>query len=191
MRTLTIECSSSVGSVALTENNHSIITRSFENPRGRGTMLFSVLEEVIADSKAFDRVLVGTGPGSYNALRSSIAAAWGIAKARRIQVSGISSVLGYEAGEYFVVGDARSNQCFFGHVLKGRLTSPLELLNPETASSRLIAGIPVYSTGANLLDAEIIHPSASTLARHADQAGLAEPIYLKPPHITPSRPKTT
>lgn len=191
MRTLTIECSSSVGSVALTENNHPIITRSFENPRGRGTMLFSVLEEVIADSKAFDHVLVGTGPGSYNALRSSVAAAWGIAKARRIRVSGISSVLGYDAGEYFVVGDARSNQCFFAHVSKGRLTSPMELLNPEIASSRLIAGIPVYSTGANLLDAEIIHPSASTLARHAAQAGPAEPIYLKPPHITPSRPKTT
>ena len=191
MRTLTIECSSSVGSVALTENNHPIITRSFENPRGRGTMLFRVLDEVIAESNSFDLVLVGTGPGSYNALRSSIAAAWGIAKARHIPVQGISSVLGYDAAEYFVVGDARSNQCFFGHVSKGRLTNPLELLSPETASGRLISGIPVYSTGANLLNAEILHPSATTLARHEAQAGLAEPIYLKPPHITPSRPKTT
>ena len=191
MRTLTIECSSSVGSVALTENNHPIISRSFENPRGRGTILFSVLEEVIAESKSFDLVLVGTGPGSYNALRSSIAAAWGIAKARHIPVSGISSVFGYDAPEYFVVGDARSNQCFFGHVSDGRLTSPLELLSPETASTRLIEGVPIYSTSASLLGAEILHPSATTLARNAAQAGPAEPIYLKPPHITPSRPKTT
>lgn len=191
MKTLTIECSSSVGSVALTENNHPIISRSFENPRGRGAMLFSVLEEVIAESKSFDLVLVGTGPGSYNALRSSIAAAWGIAKARHIPVRGLSSMLGYDAPEYFVVGDARSNQCFFSHVSEGRLKSPLELLSPESAATRLIPGIPVYSTGANLLDARILHPSASVLARQAAQAGLAEPIYLKPPHITPSRPKTT
>jgi len=189
MRILTIECSSSVGSVSLTENDHPIIVKSFENPRGRGALLFTVLEEVLADSSTFDLVLVGTGPGSYNALRSSIAAAWGIAKARKIQVQGLCSVLGYDAPEYFVVGDARSNQCFFAHVLEGCLTNPIELLSPEIASTRLISGIPVFSTGAPLLDAEILHPNAALLARYAAQSGLAEPVYLKPPHITQSRPK--
>ena len=124
MRILTIECSSSVGSVSLTENDHPIIERSFENPRGRGALLFTVLEEVLADSGQFDLVLVGTGPGSYNALRSSIAAAWGIAKARKIQVQGLCSVLGYDAPEYFVVGDARSNQFFFCACVGGMSNQP-------------------------------------------------------------------
>jgi len=189
MRILTIECSSSVGSVSLTENNRPIIARSFENPRGRGAFLFTVLEEVLANSGAFNLVLVGTGPGSYNALRSSISAAWGISKARKIPARGLCSVLGYDAPEYFVVGDARSNQCFFAHVSDGCLTTPIELLSPEVASTRLIYGIPVFSTGASLLDAEILHPNATILARHEAHAGLAEPVYLKPPHITQSRPK--
>lgn len=190
MKTLTIECSTSQGSVSLSKGDEILDHRTFENPRGRGSAVFTILEDLILTAGPIDSVLVGTGPGSYNALRSSIAAAWGIAKARGAKLSGICSLLGYEADEYQVLGDARANQWFFGHVKEGALVAPIELLTPADARSRLLSGIPVYTTGAACEQAVPALPDARWLVRHIKQAGAAEPIYLKPPHITKSRLET-
>ena len=187
MKTLTIECSGSQGSVSLSKDEEILEHRTFPNPRGRGSEVFSILEEVVSSAQDIDSVLVGTGPGSYNALRSSIAAAWGIAKARDATLGGICSLLGYEAEEYYVIGDARANQWFFGHVKAGCLVVPIELLTPADAQARLQSGIPVYTTGAACVEAIPASPDACWLSRHINQAGAAEPIYLKPPHITKSR----
>ena len=186
MTTLTIECSTSTGSVALMQGQAVLQAQTFENPRGRGSLLFSVLEETLTRTDKIDQVLVGTGPGSYNALRSSIAAGWGIAKARGAKLGGLCSLLGYDADEYYVIGDARANQWFFGHVMSGRLVSPVELLAPSEVALRMQKGIKIFSTGAVMEDAIIQSPEACILALLADQAGPAEPFYLKPPHITKS-----
>ena len=47
-------------------------------------------------------------------------------------------------------------------------------------------GMKVFTTGAEMDDAIFQSPEASILALRADQAGPAEPFYLKPPHITKS-----
>ena len=187
MKTLTIECSSSQGSVSLSKDGEILEHRTFENPRGRGSQVFSILEDVVAGAGRIESVLVGTGPGSYNALRSSIAVAWGIAKARDATLGGICSLLGYEAEEYQILGDARANQWFFGHVKAGRLVVPIELLTPAEVRARLQSGTPIYTTGAACEQAIPASPDARWLVRHIKQAGAAEPVYLKPPHITTSR----
>lgn len=184
MRILTIECSSAGGSIALTDGERVLRARTFENPRGRGTAFFGALEEEVSCGDTLDLVLVGTGPGSYNGLRASIAAAWGIARARAVPLRGICSLLGYEAADYHVLGDARAGQWFHAHIRAGSLTAAVALLTPEEARARLQPGIPVFTPTPSIGDACLAFPSAVALARHVHQAGSAEPIYLKPPHIT-------
>ena len=186
MKTLAIECSSSRGSIAVTDGDRLVFSLDFENPRGRGVEFFAALEEAVCGCDDFEQVLVGTGPGSYNGLRASIAAAWGLARARGVGLKGIPSVFGYDAPEYFVIGDARAGQWFFAHIRQGALVTPIDLLLPEQTTARLSAGLPVFSTSPMLDSACYEPPQARFLAWHLNQAGSAEPIYLKPPHITKS-----
>lgn len=184
MKILSIECSSSRGSIAATTGDHLHFSLEFENPRGRGTAFFEALQNAVAQAGEFDLVVVGTGPGSYNSLRASIAAAWGLATARNIPLQGICSLFGYDAPEYFVIGDARAGQWFMGHIVNGKLMRPVDLFSPSEVLLRLAPGIPVFSTSPLMASARIEYPQARFFQRHLDQAGPAEPIYLKPPHIT-------
>ena len=184
MTILTIECSSAIGSIALTQREDVLHEISFENPRGRGTAFFEALANASRHIKTLDLVLVGTGPGSYNSLRASIAAAWGLARARSARLQGICSLLGYEPAEYHVLGDARANQWFHAHIRNGHLAATPALLTPDEALAQLTPGVPVFSTSSLRYQATLASPQAIHLARRAAQAGPAEPIYLKPPHIT-------
>lgn len=189
MTILTIECSCSIGSIALIRDGKALHTTIFENPRGRGTAFFAALEDACHHTDALDLVLVGTGPGSYNSLRVSLAAAWGVAKARSAQLRGICSLLGYEPSEYHVLGDARANQWFHAHIQDDCLIAPPTLLTPEEAGLRIVSDAPVFTTSPLPIEHAICAPpEAIHLARRFSQADCAEPIYLKPPHITqPSR----
>jgi tRNA threonylcarbamoyladenosine biosynthesis protein TsaB len=184
VKILAIECSSSSGSIALCEDEKTIWSLAFENPRGRGTGFFAKLEEAACRSDEFESVLVGTGPGSYNSLRASIAAAWGLARARGVPLQGIPSVFGYGAPEYFVLGDARAAQWFSAHICGGVLVRPIELLSPDDARAGIPEGVPVFTTAPLWDSADFECPQARYFSAKIDQAGPAEPIYLKPPHIT-------
>jgi tRNA threonylcarbamoyl adenosine modification protein YeaZ len=184
MTILTIECSSATGSVALIRDGEILHECVFSNPRGRGTAFFKALEDTNRHIKSLDLVLVGTGPGSYNSLRASIAASWGLARAHSAPLRGICSLLGYEPSEYHVLGDARANQWFHAHIRESRLASPPALLPPDEAKAQLTPGVPIFTTSSLLELASCASPQAIDLARRAAQGGPAEPIYLKPPHIT-------
>jgi tRNA A37 threonylcarbamoyladenosine modification protein TsaB len=149
--------------------------------------MFPVLEAAAARAGRADLVLVGTGPGGYNGLRMSVAAAWGIATAHGARLAGVSSLLGYEAPEYFVVGDARGGQWFLANVSQGGLLYAPALMAPEEARGILQPGIPVFTQGGpleGLPEARCEPPSAQILARRTEAFGEPSPFYLKPPHIT-------
>ncbi len=186
MKTLAIECSSGRGSIAVTDGERLFLSLEFSNPRGRGVDFFAALKHAASLCIDLEQILVGTGPGSYNSLRASIAAAWGLARARGASLKGIPSIFGYDEREYFVIGDARAGQWFFAHIRDGKLESPIALLSPEQASARLAIGLPIFSTSPLLDTACYEAPQARFLPQHPDQTGPAEPIYLKPPHITKS-----
>ncbi len=184
MKTLVIECSTGTGSLAVAVDGRIVEHRVFENPRGRGGELFSALEATVPHHPDLTQIIVGTGPGSYNALRASCAAAWGIAKSRGIPTYGACSLVGYAPDDYDVVGDARAAQWFFAKVRGGRLVGAPQLMTPEDASAALDRSVPVFSTSQLLDRATVQCPDAAILALRPAPMTPAEPIYLKPPHIT-------
>lgn len=187
MNLLILENSSSHGSIALVRNGRLVREVFHEAPRGRGAAWFTQLAD-FADEPV-DGLLVGTGPGSYNGLRSAAAAAWGFARARCIPLRGISSLLGYSDSAYAVLGDARAGQWFFAAV-RDRQFSHAPALIPADQPLPHHEG-PLYTVNAMAGLASAVHqsPSALHLARFWEVAGPAEAIYLKPPHITtPHRP---
>ncbi len=202
---LALDCASSVGSVALvrdTEPAEVVRSVTFATPRGRGGTLFSVLEEMLQEAGEIRRVVAGTGPGSYNGIRAGLAAAWGIATARGVPLTGVSSLLGLgDADEdYLAVGDARRGQFYFARVRQGHfeevpgLYSEAEILRKiaaegpsaesDGAKTRLYVPEPI----AFLPQAVTEYPQAARLARRASgilpAQELPEPLYLKPAYIT-------
>ena len=186
MNVLSIECSCQHGSVAVLNDGAVVESWEFESLRGRGSELFAHLESALGGKWCPDHVVVGTGPGSYNGLRTSIAAAWGIARAAGARIAGVSSLLGYDAPEYFVAGDARAGQWFLAHVTNGKFLLPPALYLPPEARGTLRPGIPVFATSAleDLPEAVVAPPRAAILAVRDSVGGVPAPVYLKPPHIT-------
>jgi tRNA threonylcarbamoyladenosine biosynthesis protein TsaB len=187
---LALDSSAARGSVALVDGTETVREIFVETPRGRGGALFAALEEILRDRPALDRVVAGTGPGSYNGVRAALAGGWGIAQARGIPLVGICSLLGLSEGEFCAVGDARRGQYYFAKVRYGRMEEEPVLLNPEAVPER-VSGCRVLVPApiAFLPDAEVARPSAARLARLAPEhfAGVPEPIYLKAPFITEQR----
>jgi len=93
-----------------------------------------------------DAVVVGIGPGSYNGLRSSLAAAWGFAFARNIPLTGVSSWLALAEGDFAVTGDARQNQIAYARVSNGTFVVEPHILSREEALKKITtldAAIPL------------------------------------------------
>jgi len=189
---LALDSSASRGSVALLEGGRVEREIFVETPRGRGGALFSALEEILRDRPALERVVAGTGPGSYNGIRAALASGWGIAQARGVPLVGVCSLLGLDEGEYWAVGDARRGQFYFAEVRDGLLVEAPVLLDPLTipgrvAGRRVLVPAPIFF----LPEAEIRMPSAARLGhvgeRSAVPAGVPEPLYLKDPFITQPR----
>jgi len=66
----------------------------------------------------------------------------------------------------------------------GALLSPPELMLPLEAAASIDGSVPVFSTSPMHELATECYPDAAILASRATIPGPAEPIYLKPPHIT-------
>lgn len=207
---LALDSSSENGSAALVADDR--IVREIEFPGGRSraggaAQALATLAEVEARA-----VVVGLGPGSYNGIRSAVALAWGFARARRIRLSGIPSLLGLAPGEFLAAGDARQSQFYFAHVREWGFVTPPELVTQVGLLERLAAhptlevlvptalGLPrerVSTPRAALLahvsrmsrPAQPTSESASTApapipAPAPAPAPIPIPIYLKPPHVT-------
>lgn len=195
MKILSLETSTTQGSIAIWQGGQLLFFESFQQPRGRGETLLTAVEGAIKKSGTVDCIAVGTGPGSYNGIRGAIAVAEGLKIAWRASVLGVSSLLAVPSTteSYAVVGDARGDSFFFGTVVKERIAA-LCLVPSKELRARLEAwNGPVYTAERlpefpNLL---IQPPNAERLALfvashpgHPDFLSVLTPIYLKPPHIT-------
>jgi tRNA threonylcarbamoyladenosine biosynthesis protein TsaB len=187
---LSLDASTQRGSVALISNGEVLQELFPETPRGRGGALFSALEEIVRDAPDIHRVIVGVGPGSYNGVRSAIAAAWGIATAREIPLVGISSILGLDDAGYCAVGDARRDQYFLARIDHGDFVTEPKLFTKDQleAALRETPHLPVFASAPiEFLPGVIIRtPSAAKLGLLAADwtPNHPQPLYLKAAHIT-------
>lgn len=198
MKILALEASSSLVSLAIRENNQFIAQHSFSAPRGRGVEIFTALEKLRPVWKDTDRLAIGVGPGSYNGLRSTCALAQSFALVLGCELVTCPSpcLLAVPEDRYFAVGDARGGRLWWAEVATRKLHTEIVLITPAELAAKLSTGDapPVYRVGsvqeADHLPAAL--PAAEVLAVLAPgisplNSGKPEPIYLKPPHITPPR----
>ena len=112
---LHIETSTTVCSVAVSENGQCIFEQQERGEKGAGAeRLGSMIDEALSftDNHAipFDAVSVSSGPGSYTGLRIGISMAKGICYGRDLKLiaespdSGVSIVMAREGREFFITG---------------------------------------------------------------------------------------
>jgi tRNA threonylcarbamoyladenosine biosynthesis protein TsaB len=159
-------------------------------------------------------VLVGSGPGSYSGTRVGIAAAQGVAVAAECPAVAIPSILAVRSvcagGACLAIGDARRGSFWSARMDQCRLLSEPELTDTaglvSLVSAAVAAEIVVVSfeeparfpLPSDLVSAiRLEFPDAQRLWHAWLQAGdatrerwlleMPQPIYLKPPHITPAK----
>lgn len=198
MKILALDASSSITSIAFLDHDTTLFEYHQPQERTNSSTFFQGLETALHQCGKPDRLVVGLGPGSYNGIRVSIAAAQGIAASRKIDLVGLPSVLGFQPthkSDFLAIGDARGGQYWFSALsaeqkllqdpLLLSLSELLERLEKEPhlpiLSSQLLPQLP------SSLSVTITSPNAVILAKlgeHATVRTCLEPLYLKQAHIT-------
>lgn len=214
--TLIIECSTPHATVALVEGDQ-VRQRAFTSERNHNALLFAPLQELLSGRKDMERVLVGSGPGSYSGTRVGIAAAQGIGLALDCPVVALPSLLAVPCAgggaTCLAIGDARRGSFWIWHIDQLRLAHQPQLVDATALQQAMAEAVTRGSTVFSFEEAgrfpipdrmrshiRLQQPdalrlwqawqAADTAQQTAWQAQLAQPIYLKPPHITPGkRPK--
>lgn len=194
-----------------------IKTRScFTSERSQEVDLFPPLQEVLSalpDGEHLCSVVIGTGPGSYNGARVGIAAAQAIAQFHDCRVAGLCSFEGVtqikDSPKAWAVGDARRGSFFLMEFLNGKATSAPALLEHAGFLSRLAScdgPIVTFEDPArlDLPEGQAVEQCSSTaevlldawLARSLEEQNAilrtpVEAFYLRPPHITKAKPKSS
>jgi len=214
--TLILETSTPQASLALAGPCDGVTERGFASDRSHHACLFGPLGELLETAAGghLARVLVGSGPGSYSGTRVGIAAAQGVALARECPAVAVPSILALAAAAggaaCLVIGDARRGSYWLARIAAGRLEDAPHLTDGAglvtAVASAAAQGLAVVSMeeaarfplpGSLLASVLREFPSAARLWRAwclADEAtqaawaaAIPQPIYLKPPHITPAK----
>ena len=202
MFVLALDCSTALGSIALSRGADpaAVWQAEFTTGRGQGGKLFKALAEAMQTIRAangrLERIVVGLGPGSYSGVRQAIAAATGLAAATGARLVGAVSAaaLDVETGRYQAVGDARRGTFYYSAVENGRCVAGPELLETGDALRVRLTdrdGWPVFAVESLppgiAANASVALPTAKRLltvpvATHIFR--LLEPIYLRPVAFT-------
>ncbi len=214
VRALAIETSTPHASIALAGADGRIEQRTFCSDRNHNAMLFAPLQELMAGDDKPSLVLVGSGPGSYSGTRVGIAAAQGIAIAMGCPAIAVPSILAVQSAENgapcLAIGDARRGSFWTARIGDLRLLEEPSLCDAAELEARVSQatadGVAVFS-----FEDAARFPLAADLSTHvrieipdatrlwqawcgADEetrgkwsAEIPQPLYLKPPHITPAK----
>jgi tRNA threonylcarbamoyl adenosine modification protein YeaZ len=215
-RVLIIETSTPHATIARVGVDGLCDERGFSSDRNHNAMLFGPLNVLLGEDREVDLVLVGSGPGSYSGTRVGIAAAQGVAIAMDCPAVAVPSLLAVPSAASgmpcLAIGDARRGSFWTADVADFKLSAAPSLCDADGLNARvaraLAAGFAVFSleeTDRFPLPQEILVrvllevPSAARLwhawkstneaTRRAWSAEIPQPIYIKPPHITPAKPR--
>lgn len=204
MNILAIECSHPCASLCLSLDGKMTTTAHWEAERNHDSYLFPALQqalEFLAD-KPLDYVLVGAGPGSYGGVRVALAAAVGISTVKGAKVVAVGSWDSLAEDGSCIISDARRG----GWTLR-RADGRIEVLPPPALLAEIENGLVVSSIeSAQVLEKAGIKAQRTSLRPTAEglvnnwcsltperraelEARPAEPIYVRPPHITEAKRK--
>lgn len=202
MKTLGLELSSGLGSIAFLEDGEALFDRSFPNDRKDSGAFFENVQQCLREFGVPGEIVVGLGPGSYAGVRIAIATAIGLRTAAGARLVGIPSIcaLDVAAHDYAVIGDARRQSFFFARLTNGRVVEGPVLMSAAELKTRIESETtPVYASEQlpQFSLAKLAYPVAVRLAGIArtqaaeiDDTRSLEPIYLREPHITvPKQPR--
>jgi tRNA threonylcarbamoyladenosine biosynthesis protein TsaB len=205
--TVVVETSTPEGSVGLWRDTWQ--EKSFLSERSHNCAVFPPLEEMLAGLPAhsIERILVGTGPGSYSGTRVGIAVAQGLAIAHGSAVVGVPSIIATPSARKKsrcrAIGDARRGDWWWCDIIDGVCCDPPQMGSMEQLAEILTDGVFTFSLepiAENAFVCEILQetPSAGRLwqawqaltaeQQHHFSAQVVQPVYLKPPHITAAKP---
>jgi tRNA threonylcarbamoyladenosine biosynthesis protein TsaB len=192
VKSLLIENSTDVGTAVLAHGNQILALREF----AKAGMLSVAIQDLFLEFGRPDEIVVGLGPGSYTGIRVAVATVIGLKTALGCLTFGCPSVLAYGAATYHVVGDARLGSIFLASIEENRLVRGPELRSLEEFQL-LLPGLraePIFAVGPipGAADLPIVRPRAEhlLLRRNSFHPSL-EPLYLKEPHITRARVKSS
>jgi tRNA threonylcarbamoyl adenosine modification protein YeaZ len=182
---LAIENSTPRGSLAVATDGCVVHTASFEGSSRLALAVARARQEVTA----FDRIVVGTGPGSYTGLRVAAATALGLQIAFNCELAGCPSVLGFAEDAYAVVGNARRGSYFLAVIRWRRIIDGPRLVPMRDLQATLEALPPVPCLATTpvpeTIPARLCDPRAEHLLSHSSSwTASVEPLYLKEPHVT-------
>ena len=193
MLILAFDTATNVATSALVEDGETLGERVGLPGRLLGDVneLFAAAD---AQPTSLDRIVAGTGPGSFTSLRMGLAAARALALALDVQVAGVSTLDALASGApgALPVIDARRREVFT--LIDG---GPVAI-GPDRLSNSLLQGRKCVGDGAlryrEVLegagaevppdDSELHVPRAAIharLARDFGPAELVEPIYVRTP----------
>lgn len=216
MGSLVIETATPHASIALVDAAGNVEQREFQSDRRHNALLFGPLAELLGGLEVRGRiglVLVGSGPGSYSGTRVGIAAAQGVAIAAGCPAVALPSILAVAASAgaaCLAIGDARRGAYWTAAIDGPRLQEPPGLCDATGLESRVAAalheGRVVFSfedpapfpLGDSLKERVVpgipdahglwqAWSAADTEMRRQWAADIPQPMYLRPPHITPSK----
>jgi tRNA threonylcarbamoyl adenosine modification protein YeaZ len=211
--TLVLETSTPHASIALVGPEGVLAQRGFCSDRNHNAMLFEPLQELLSGGRReIGLVLVGSGPGSYSGTRVGIAAAQGVAIALGCPAVAVPSILAVCPAQggapCLAIGDARRGSFWSARVENFQLTGAPVLCDARELDSIITQaaadGMAVFSfedparfpfAGDHGVMLEF--PDATRLwrawsgtdeeTRRQWTAEIPQPLYLKPPHITPGK----
>lgn len=204
MNILALDCSGAAGCVAVVCGQDGGASREwvFQVGRDHDGALYESLEQALRECPRPDRIVVGTGPGSYTGLRVAAALAMGLRASLGVRIVAPPSVCALDVAdrEYQVIGDARRGAWYHAVIRERRLMDEIVLV-PESGITARVAsnGFPCFTNGPSSMPhlAAETRVSALRLARMAAETSVEEllpdsvpvaPLYLKPAHITLPNP---
>lgn len=203
MNILAIETSVAQASLCLYSGGEMKFSTSWQAERNHDAHLFPALQlalDSLPTPDLLDYILVGAGPGSYGGVRVALAAGVGISTVTQARLVALESWAQLAEADTCVVADARRG----GWTVRFPDGS-IEVLSPEqlrqlpnVLNTVETAGV-LSSKGIDNVRKEGLIPTAEGLVQtwlgmsESERSRLeekpAEPIYVRPPHITAAAKK--
>ncbi len=199
MTTLVIERSTDVQSVAWIAADGSVTPHIMDGADCRSGDWVVRVQEFL-DGRRPDRIVVGTGPGSFAGIRAALAFAQGYALGSTAEVYGLPSPCALAGDSLLnlgathpcvgnrlaVIGDARRG-LFWVALFEGTVPAPIFQVTQSDLTARVPAGIPVVSPDAKRIGdtlqstfGDAYHGPATPTAE-----GLAHFLKANPSVLTP------